>query len=314
MTEDPGLNRQSSAMLGCGSGQCIMRIIRLFTWLVFNVSAGLAGIQLQPVTVQAWEKYIDSVDQRAESRAHGGSPFLWADEQPDRRVRLQQGEVLVMPMVGRGMTAVPEGLIHDWIGAVYLPEMRLPRLMQFFGNYNNYSESFKPFVVKSRLLSCSSSDAEFAMTWQHNVLFVKAAIQAHFHTRYFMIDQQHGYSIGGSNEISEIANLGNKNEHVTAPDAGHGYVWRLHSVTRYQQSENGVYLEIETLALTRAIPGSLHWLIAPVITRLSVNSLMTMLRQTREALTHDADTSLPVCTPCGFGIVSAISANVPCHA
>lgn len=292
-------------MSGRAPADASMRTLRFIPSLLAIVSAGSAAPQLQPVTAQAWEKYIRVVDERAKARVHGGVPFLWTDEKPDRRLRLQRGEVLVAPIVGRGIQVVPDGLIHDWIAAVYLPDTNLQRLTQFLGNYNQYPDYFKPFVVNSRVLSCSATDAEVAMTWQHSVLFVKAAIQARFHTHYFMVDQQRGYSIGGSAEVFEIADLGSSTERMIAPDRGHGYVWRLHSITRYQQRENGVYLEIEALALTRSIPSSIHWLIAPVVARLSVNSLTTMLRQTREGLSHFSDPPLPVCVPGGFGIAKA---------
>jgi hypothetical protein len=45
-----------------------------------------------------------------------------------------------------------------------------------------------------------------------------------------------------------------------------------------------VYLELEALALTRDIPASLAWMAKPVVNHLSINSLMTTLRQTRDAV------------------------------
>ena len=48
--------------------------------------------------------------------------------------------------------------------------------------------------------------------------------------------------------------------------------------------DGGVYVELEALALTRDIPASLHWLINPVVTRLSRSSVYTTLSQTRQAI------------------------------
>jgi len=45
-----------------------------------------------------------------------------------------------------------------------------------------------------------------------------------------------------------------------------------------------VYLELEAMALTRDIPASLAWVIAPAVSHLSINSLTTTLRQTRDAV------------------------------
>ena len=45
-------------------------------------------------------------------------------------------------------------------------------------------------------------------------------------------------------------------------------------------------MEIEAIALTRNIPASLSWLVTPVVNHLSINSLTTTLRETREAVTE----------------------------
>jgi len=48
------------------------------------------------------------------------------------------------------------------------------------------------------------------------------------------------------------------------PDGtGSGYVWRLHSIARYEQREGGVDLELEAIALTRDIPASVSMVRKP---------------------------------------------------
>ena len=254
---------------------------------VIRIAAAIpcaCATQLRPATVTAWDDYIRSADQLMQSRLRGTRPFLWMDEVADRRSRLRRGEVLVAPANGPGTQQVPEGLIHDWIGAVFLPQATIDSLMQVFGNYDAYKDIYKPVVTRSRLLSCSSGAREFAMTWKQKVLFVSAAIQGRYHTRSISVDDHRGYSTVSTTEIREIANYGSNNEHFLPPDVGNGYVWRLHSITRYEERDGGVYLEVEALALSRPIPGSLRWLVSPIVSRLSVNSLMTMLRQTRDAV------------------------------
>jgi hypothetical protein len=71
------------------------------------------AIELQPSTLQAWNDYVRTADSRMRERVDGPRPFLWADEAGDRRSRLRQGEILVVPVSGRGTHIVPNGLIHD---------------------------------------------------------------------------------------------------------------------------------------------------------------------------------------------------------
>src|SRR5437879_1811447 len=68
------------------------------------------------------------------------------------------------------------------------------------------------------------------------------------------------------------------------PGTGSGFIWRLHSIARYEERDGGVYLELEAIALTREIPASLRWLVNPVVNHLSTNSLTTTLRQTRDSV------------------------------
>jgi hypothetical protein len=68
------------------------------------------------------------------------------------------------------------------------------------------------------------------------------------------------------------------------PGTGNGFIWRIRSVARYEERDGGVYLELEAMALTRDIPASLAWMANPIVNHLSINSLTTTLRQTRDAV------------------------------
>ena len=68
------------------------------------------------------------------------------------------------------------------------------------------------------------------------------------------------------------------------PDTGGGFIWRIYSISRYEERDSGVYLEIEAIALSRDVPNSLRWLVNPVVNHLSVTSMSTTLRQTRDAV------------------------------
>ncbi len=81
---------------------------------------------------------------------------------------------------------------------------------------------------------------------------------------------------------------GHSGERLLPPDQGNGFIWRLHSIARYEERDGGVYLELEVLALTREILASLRWFVNPVVSHLSIISLRTALRQTREAFNRSS--------------------------
>jgi len=246
--------------------------------------AASIAVELQRGTLDAWKEYIRRADARMQERLAAGRTFLWTDESGERRSRVEQGEVVVAPQVGRGTQEVPGGLIHDWVGAAFLPHAGIADLMAVVHDYDRYKEVYRPAVADSKALACDTEEQEFSMTWRRRVLFVNAAIAGNYRAHDFAVDGRRGYNIAETVSMREIENYGHTGEHLLPAGSGNGYIWRLHSIARWEERDGGVYLEMEAIALTRDIPGSLRWLVAPVVNRLSINSLTTMLRQTREAV------------------------------
>lgn len=248
-------------------------------------SPGLLGaMDLQPATLQAWNAYIRTADVRMQARADGRQPYLWIDELPARRARVLRGEVVVAPMAERGSHSVPGGLIHDWIGAIFIPHATIAGLFGVVHDYNRYKDYFAPVVAESKAISRTGTEQEFSMIWQHRILVVNAAVQGRYQARDVMIDERRGYNIAGTAEMREIEEYGRAGQHLLPPDTGNGFIWRMHSIARYEERDGGVYLEIEATALTRDIPLSLRFMVNPVVNRLSVNSLTTTLQQTLDAV------------------------------
>ena len=55
-------------------------------------------------------------------------------------------------------------------------------------------------------------------------------------------------------------------------------------VCKVEKRDGGVYLEQESIALSRTIQVKLHWLVEPFVERLSQNLVIASLRQTRDAV------------------------------
>src|SRR5580658_3496425 len=154
--------------------------------------------ELEPSTLQAWDEYISTVDSRMQARLDAQQPFLWADEVPDRISRLRRGEILVGPVSGHGTRSVPKGLIHDWIGAVFIPNATLEKLLAVVHDYGRYKEFYKPVVADSKVLACTETDQKFSMVWQHRVLLINAAMEGQYQARDFAIDARRGYNIANT--------------------------------------------------------------------------------------------------------------------
>ena len=255
--------------------------------------------ELQPATLAAWDSYRNQADAQLEERAEGRQPFLWLNDSPERVARVRHGEVVVAPVAGHGSQAAPHGLIHDWIGAIFIPGATIDSLWAVLHDYDNYQRTYRPVVSASKTLACANNSQQFQMVWQRKVLFVSAAMQGQYESRDVMLDDHRGYSVAEAVEVREIQGHGHKDERLLPPDTGSGFIWRIRSVTSYEERDGGVYLELRAMALTRDIPGSLAWMVNPVVNHLSINSLTATLRQTRDAVTSsrgslDAAASCPV--------------------
>jgi len=261
-----------------------MKALVGLTLMVEAVPGLLSAIELRPGAVKAWDDYVRSTGLRMKARLNGQRPFLWTDESPDRRLRIRRGEIMVAPVVGRGTQNVPDGLIHDWIGAVFIPNATFERLSTVVHDYDRYKEIYKPVVADSKVLSCTDTDQEFSMTWQFRVLSVNATMESQYKAHDFAVDARRGYNLAVTTRVQEIEGYGLPGEHLLPPGQGNGFIWRLTSIARYEERDGGLYLELEAIALTRGIPASLRWLVNPVVNRLSINSVMTTLRQTRDAV------------------------------
>jgi hypothetical protein len=246
------------------------------------LTAGAA--ELQSATLTAWNDYVKQADLHKQERTASGMPLLWMDESSERAARVRRGEVVIAPVVGRGTVAVPHGLVHDWVGAIFIPSATVDNLRAVVHDYDNYQQMYRPVVTSSRRLACTDQSQDFQMVWQRKVLFVMAAMQGRYHAHDVMLDAHRGYSIAEAVEVREIEGYRHADEHLLPPDTGNGFIWRIRSLARYEERDGGVYLELEAMALTRDVPASLAWMVNPVMNHLSVNSLTTTLRQTRDAV------------------------------
>jgi len=254
----------------------------------------LRAIELETGALQAWDAYVKAADARMQARVDGQRPFLWADEEAGRRSPLRRGEILVVPASARGIQSVPNGLIHDWMGAVFIPHTTVERFLAVAHDYDRYKEFYKPVVADSKLLARTGPDHRYSMVLQRQVLFVNGAVEGQYQVHDFAVDERRGYSITATTKMREIAGYGRSAQRLLPPDQGDGFVWRLHSIVRYEERDGGLYVEMEAMALTRDIPASLRWFVKPLVNHLSVESLTTTLRETRDAVNspHDMPGSL----------------------
>jgi len=58
---------------------------------------------------------------------------------------------------------------------------------------------------------------------------------------------------------------GKSTEHELPVGMGRGFLWRINSYWHIEQKDGGVYLQVETMALTRSVPVACEWIMAPFL-------------------------------------------------
>ena len=246
-------------------------------------ASGARAVELKPETVQAFDRYIHETEARLERRLAPGGKFLWVDESPPRADRVRQGQLAIENRSGRDTTAVPSGLIHDWIGAVFIPGVTLGKTLALIQDYDRNQDNYKPEVLASRLVTRHGNDFQVYLRLMKKKV-ITVILDTDYDVRYFPLDARRCHSRAYSTRIAEVRNAGQRDERILPPGQDEGFLWRLYSYWRFQERDSGVYVECEAVSLTRAIPAGLGWLVEPIITTLPRESLANTLRETRTAL------------------------------
>lgn len=259
-------------------------VIALTTSLFLLAPAGSKAAELKQETVQAWDTYIETANARMAQRT-GHITFLWVDETPERVRRVRGGEIVVSPVGEHNPKNVPHGLIHDWIGAAFIPETTINELLTVVRDYGHYKEFYKPTVIESKPVSRVGTDEDrFSMVMLNKSLFLKMALEGEYYSSFHQVEEKRWYSVARATRVQQIERYGQPDEHKLPVGEGNGYIWRLCSFTRYEERDGGVYVELEAIALSRNIPVEARLVAEPIVRRVSKSALVTSLKQTSEAV------------------------------
>jgi hypothetical protein len=253
-----------------------------YGFLLFSTVPALTTVELQPHTVEAFDHYVREAEGRLDTQAHS-QRFLWVDESRDRKTRVQRGEAIAEPSAGTGDAAIPDGSIHDWIGAVFVPGTTLAKTLALLQDYDSHKNIYKPEVQDSKLIKRSGNDFQvYLRLLKRQVITV--VLNTNHDVRYFPLDAMRSYSQSRSTRIAEVDNPGDADEREMQPGQDHGFLWRLNSYWRFEQRDGGVYVECEAISLTRSVPAGLGWLVNPIVRTLPRESLEKSLRTLRSVL------------------------------
>lgn len=247
--------------------------------------------ELKPATLEAFSRYVEATEKRIQREMARPDAFLYIEGLPEGQrakisKQLHDGQIYMEPLStgensGQSID-VPDGLIHHWIGDVFVPGATVGQAIALAEDYDHHQGTY-PEVVRSRLLKHEGNDFHiFYRLRKHKV--ITATLDTEHDVHYFQDDAKRWHSVSISTRIAQVDDAGKPNEREKPDGHDDGFLWRIDSWWRFEERDGGVYVECESVSLTRDIPKGLGWLIEPFITSIPKESLQNTLGSNRSAL------------------------------
>jgi hypothetical protein len=249
-------------------GACVVVCV-----LLGVVNAGAAD--LQPRTAQAFGKYAAETTRDFVGRA----TKLATGRQCDGVITARAGS-------GDGILNVPDGLIHHWLGVAFVRGATLKSVVQVSRDYASYPKVYAN-VLSSKLLSQQGDTYRVLLRLKEDagltaVLDIRSAVDYRTHSNSSIT------AISRSEEIRQVEDAGRPGERLLPAGRDSGYLWRAHTLTHSIEEDDGVWIVMETLGLSRRFPVGLGWIIEPIARRLGRKSVEGSLTEFLTAIRRSA--------------------------
>ena len=276
-----------------GHASLSFRIGCLLTFQLFGAQAQeVPSAELKSDILEAFSQYIRATEARINKEISRPDAFLYIDGLSEpRRLEilgaLKRAEIRMAELKGPDSSSrsvhVPHALIHHWIGAMFVPGASLRQALDLAQDYNHHQDVYKPEVVRSRLISRNGDDFKIYYRLRKKKL-ITVTLDTNHDVHYTLLDPKRCHSRSYSTRIVEVENADRPDEREKPVGHDSGFLWRLNSYWRFAERDGGVYVECESVSLTRDVPVSLAWLIKPFITGIPKESLEATLGSMRSGL------------------------------
>jgi hypothetical protein len=314
--------RQSLQNLSCKARTCLAKGValrhvtgkadRVTRQFIAILLAGLCGLampanasDLEPKTAEAFNRYVRLTEAQIDSELARREPYLWVEGLPDDRraadeARLRAGEVVIERLEtpdpdsgnhsnqghdgGAGKPIiVPGGMIHHWIGTVFIPGATLAQTLALEEDYDHHQDYFRPDVMRSRILRHDGNDYAIDLRLYKKKV-ITTVLDTEHQVHYAPVDATHAWSRSRTTRIQEVDNAGEPGERLEPGGHDRGLLWRMNTYWRFEEKDGGTYVECQSVSLTREIPAGLGWLIGTYVNSVPRESLTFTLATTRAAV------------------------------
>ncbi len=214
---------------------------------------------LKPETSAAFDHYVKLTEDEIAKRT--GSDFVLLEKNAKQKTLVWLGQTVIEPKktLDQGQEIdIPDGLVQDWIGTLFLEGLTLDRVRDMVLNFADYKYYFKQQVIDSKLVKRDGDhfDAFLRLSKRQVTPMV---LNVQLSALYTTLDPTHGYAVYRSTHLAEVAhpNKPSTYDQERSSDDQTGNLWRLNYYWRLHQTDDGVYAEVEMITLSRP-GGGLH--------------------------------------------------------
>ena len=261
------------------------------------LTAGEASAsELKPRTVKAFDHYEQLTEARVRSELSTPGQFLAIESLPEVQKEeeishIKSGQVYVRTLSTKEndkKIEMPDGLVHHWLAIGFIPKARLEQVLQVTQDYAHHADFFKPDVQRSELLSRDGEHYRVYFRFYRHAI-VTAVYNTQFDIDFTQTDPTHEYSFARAARIAEVRNPGEKDESERLVGNDRGFLWRLDLYTRYLETSDGVFVQIEFLGLSRGVPAVFAWLVNPYVKSVPREYLTNYVNQLKKAVAGAAE-------------------------
>ena len=269
--------------------------------LVVGVSSTAAAAtgpydaELRATTLQAWSAYERLVDTRLQSSPPAGTPFFALDAYgvKDWKAAAMAGGVtmhrLERPQPGGTTAPVPDGKIHHWAGAIFVPGMTVDAVLKHLSRFAGRESVHYDDVIASRLIA-REGDTHKVFLKLRRTKFVTVTYNTEHAVTYRRLSDSRATARSVSTRIAELADAGTRSEREKPAGNDQGFLWRLNAYWRYEAVNGGVLIECESISLSRDVPALLRVFVGGMVEGVARESLERTLASLKRALAASTTT------------------------